>query len=88
MFLFLITGKKSPVTKDFERDDFLRIRCPACGWQPSKRDTWLCDPGCGHIWNTFDTRALCPNCLKQWHATSCHRCSRWSPHDAWYQRPE
>jgi hypothetical protein len=30
-----------------------RIRCPLCGWSPSKEDRWACE--CGHLWNTFDT---------------------------------
>jgi hypothetical protein len=39
----------------------LRIRCPACQWQPARYDMWNCNPGgCGHIWNTFDTRGVCP----------------------------
>lgn len=70
---------------DETRDDFSRIRCPECRWQPSKADTWCCDPGCGHVWNTFETRGRCPNCGKQWQYTACHKCEKWSPHEAWYE---
>lgn len=63
-----------------------RIRCPVCAWQPSKGDAWCCTPdGCGHVWNTFETRALCPGCSKQWTRTECLRCHASSPHEAWYE---
>ena len=66
-----------------------RIRCPACGWEPSKADAWCCSPGgCGHVWNTFETRALCPACAKQWTWTECLRCHTASPHEAWYEQDE
>jgi hypothetical protein len=44
----------------------IRIRCPLCGWQPAKTDRWVCSPGCGHLWNTFETRGVCPACAKHW----------------------
>jgi hypothetical protein len=62
-----------------------RIRCPRCEWTPQRTDRWLCDPGCGEMWNTFETRGCCPGCSKQWAATVCLRCREWSPHDAWYE---
>jgi hypothetical protein len=62
-----------------------RIRCPKCNWQPKREDTWVCAPGCGHVWNTFETRGLCPGCSKQWTSTACLRCHEWSPHDDWYE---
>ena len=62
-----------------------RIRCPRCDWTPQKHDRWLCDPGCGQTWNTFETRGSCPGCSKQWATTVCLRCHEWSPHDDWYE---
>lgn len=62
-----------------------RIRCPRCQWQPAPNDTWRCDPGCLHVWNTFETRGVCPACSKQWTQTACLRCHVWSPHDDWYE---
>ena len=59
-----------------------KIRCPLCGWTPRKRDRWLC--ACGHRWNTFDTRGVCPACTHAWRETQCLRCHQWSLHDAWY----
>lgn len=65
-----------------------RIRCPACDWQPQPHDRWCCAPGCGEVWNTFETRGTCPGCLKHWTHTACHRCDTWSPHEAWYEETE
>ena len=84
VFLF-VSSKKHPLP-DLEIDkNFLRIRCPKCQWEPRKHDTWVCSPGCGHWWNTFDTYGLCPGCQKQWRETECLRCSVMSPHDLWYE---
>jgi len=43
------------------------------------------DRGCGHVWNTFDTRGLCPGCSHQWKHTACLSCTRWSLHEDWYE---
>jgi len=59
-----------------------RIRCPLCGWQPTKDDRWACK--CLHVWNTFDTGGVCPSCLYQWKDTQCLKCGRFSPHSQWY----
>jgi hypothetical protein len=69
-----------------DRDDVRRrrIRCPQCHWEPSRHDAWRCSPGCGHVWNTFDTAGRCPGCSTQWTSTACLRCHVWSAHDDWY----
>ena len=59
-----------------------KIRCPKCAWTPGKHDRWMC--ACGHRWNTFDTRGICPACDAAWRDTQCLRCQAWSPHDDWY----
>lgn len=59
-----------------------KIRCPACTWEPRKHDLWSC--ACGHQWNTFDTRGVCPACDAKWRETQCHRCHGWFEHEAWY----
>ncbi|MGE3915020.1 MAG: hypothetical protein AB7F78_04910 [Hyphomicrobiaceae bacterium] len=73
----------------------VRIRCPHCRWQPGRGSTWTCLPighpeyfrdACGHSWNTFDTRGVCPGCKHQWLHTSCLSCGRWALHEAWYER--
>jgi hypothetical protein len=68
--------------RDDEDDRFRRIRCPKCTYQPTKHDRWSCD--CHHVWNTFDTRGVCPACFHVWKQTACPRCHAWSPHDSWY----
>ena len=87
MFLFVI-GKNKPLTWLKPLDVRPRIRCPRCQWEPKKDDRWSCNPGCGHVWNTFDTRGHCPGCGKQWRETACHSCHAWSPHDDWYEQEE
>ena len=71
-----------------------RIRCPHCRWQPRRTSIWTCLPighpeylahGCGHSWNTFDTRGLCPGCSHQWLNTSCLACGQWALHEQWYE---
>lgn len=59
-----------------------RIACPRCRASPKSTDSWQCK--CGHCWNTFDTRGLCPACGYQWTETACPRCGVLSPHADWY----
>jgi hypothetical protein len=58
------------------------IRCPKCRWVPIEEARWPCK--CGHVWNTFQTRGLCPACKYQWEVTQCFGCHEISPHAAWY----
>jgi hypothetical protein len=79
---------------DVELDESAsRIRCPFCEWTPGREARWYCgrcpEPegfldGCGTMWNTFDTRGLCPGCQHQWRWTSCLACHQWSLHEDWY----
>jgi hypothetical protein len=61
-----------------------RIRCPKCVWQPTRHDRWRCR--CMHVWNTFDTRGVCPSCRYAWRETQCLRCHQWSLHVDWYEK--
>ena len=61
-----------------------RIYCPLCTWAPGPHDRWVCAPGCLTVWNTFETRARCPGCAKQWRVTQCLVCRAVSPHEDWY----
>jgi hypothetical protein len=61
------------------------IQCPACGWLPDTSSRWECD--CGFMWNTFDTRALCPACEKHHLVTACPRCHESTAHERWYDGP-
>ncbi len=76
-----------------DENDFARIRCPKCNWQPRASSRWYCadclEPefyleGCGTAWNTFDTRGKCPKCDHIWRWTSCLSCAQWSLHEDWY----
>jgi hypothetical protein len=80
LLAFVITKRDPAVTTR----DGGKIRCPKCAWEPAKPDRWLCEPGCGHVWNTFETRGVCPQCSKQWQDTMCLRCLQRSRHDDWY----
>lgn len=62
----------------------MKIHCPLCAYRPHAGDRWICSPGCDTVWNTFETRALCPGCQKQWRVTACPACDITSPHDDWY----
>jgi hypothetical protein len=92
-------GASSPIGVPDADDDAgrrpgrARIRCPLCGWQPTAVSQWACVsegtpepffPGCGTIWNTFETGGRCPGCAHQWTWTSCLRCQGWSLHEDWY----
>lgn len=63
-----------------------RIRCPKCAWQPKKSDRWFCSKCNRGVWNTFDTRGVCPVCKYEWKWTACLSCSQWSLHDDWYEK--
>jgi hypothetical protein len=58
------------------------IRCPKCRWVPVREARWSCK--CGHRWNTFDTRGICPSCQYQWEITLCPGCHGSSLHADWY----
>ena len=75
--------KKAAGEKGGAKGGHQKIRCPQCGWTPGAGDRWGCE--CGHVWNTFDTRGLCPQCGKQWTVTQCLSCQVFSPHEAWYE---
>ncbi len=71
-----------------------RIRCPHCRWQPRRSHLWTCieagtpeflAQGCGTSWHTFDTKGRCPGCQYQWRNTMCLACTKWAPHDDWYE---
>jgi hypothetical protein len=64
----------------------LKIECPKCGWEPNGYAYWGCT--CGHLWNTFETKAKCPACSVQWQDTSCPGCGHSSKHELWYTSSE
>jgi hypothetical protein len=83
VFAFVIGKRNTTILEKLGLDrGGLGIRCPVCSWRPQKHDTWMCNPGCGHVWNTFETRGCCPECSKQWYQTACLRCGEWSLHES------
>lgn len=91
----LTTDEQADVLDESEEDDAGRgrVRCPLCGWRPASSSRWYCADcgppeffygGCGSVWNTFDTRGVCPGCNHRWRWTSCLYCAGWSPHEDWY----
>lgn len=56
--------------------------CPTCQIPPLLGAKWKCDL-CGQLFDTFETRAACPSCAKQFPMTMCgdcgtgHRMSEW-----------
>ena len=99
--LFKKADAPGQITRDLTRpaddEQFSRIRCPRCQWQPDASSRWLCWSGdgpeppfeaCGTSWNTFATRGRCPGCAHQWQWTSCLRCDEWSLHEDWYDHQD
>jgi hypothetical protein len=43
--------------------------------------------GCGHVWNTFTTKGVCPKCSFAWEITACLSCKQYSLHKNWYHYP-
>ena len=67
------------------------IFCPLCRWRPKADSRWSCSRtlgGCGNLWNTFDTRGVCPECNWHWIITACHACKQYSQHEDWYHEPD
>ena len=62
----------------------IEIHCPLCSWKPTPASRWQCRPGCGHVWNTFDTGGICPACGHAWKTTACLSCPGVPPHPDWY----
>jgi Zn-dependent protease len=56
--------------------------CPSCKTAPPMGSFWKCTR-CGKPFDTFQTRALCPNCAAQFAATKCLDCGGLHPMSAW-----
>lgn len=81
--------------KEKKENDFRRIRCPHCRWQPIKSSRWWCADcdhpeyfydACGSLFNTFETGGVCPVCRHRWRWTSCLQCHGWALHEDWYAK--
>ena len=67
----------------YKKKEDLIIQCPSCEWKPDGGKHWGCS--CGHVWNTFKTKAKCPKCDMQWKDTRCPACRSSTPHSDWYK---
>jgi Zn-dependent protease len=56
--------------------------CPACKTAPPCGDYWRCGQ-CGQPFDTFASRAVCPNCRTQFPSTQCLDCGRANPLNDW-----
>ena len=61
------------------RDGFA---CPACESKPLLGAYWKC-AGCGGVFDTFATRAVCPYCSRPYAETICGDCHTLSPMSQW-----
>jgi Zn-dependent protease len=56
--------------------------CPACRQAPPGGPMWRCD-GCGHGFDPFSTRAICPHCRTRQPTTVCAYCGAAHPVEQW-----
>lgn len=56
--------------------------CPRCHAEPPMGLFWQCDR-CKRVFDTFETRAVCPNCAKEFPTTMCGKCKAASPMKDW-----
>src|SRR3989475_2043921 len=56
--------------------------CPACNQPPAIGPFWRCDK-CLKPFDTFETRAVCPNCGAQFDLTRCMDCGALRPMSQW-----
>jgi uncharacterized Zn-finger protein len=57
------------------------VACPACGTAPPAAPIWKCP--CGAEFDTFATRATCPQCGRRFETTGCPHCGRHFPIEQW-----
>jgi Zn-dependent protease len=58
------------------------FRCPKCENSPPAGYLWKCNH-CGQAFDTFTTRAICPNCGTNFPETTCMDCGQASPMTEW-----
>ncbi|HMF34980.1 MAG TPA: hypothetical protein VKK79_26395 [Candidatus Lokiarchaeia archaeon] len=74
----------------YKHEDGRRARCPHCHVNPPVGPHWQCGdlngPGCGHMFDTFLTRAMCPRCGRKFPLTQCLHCGQWAPIADYYEK--
>jgi hypothetical protein len=61
------------------------FRCPGCDEAPPVGSLWKCKE-CGKAFDTFESRARCPNCSTFHSETECPNCNAWNPMKEWEER--
>jgi Zn-dependent protease len=61
--------------------------CPKCGAHPIQGQHWVCD-SCRMRFDTFETLAECPKCLKRFPETACLECGGKHSIIDWFPRRE
>jgi Zn-dependent protease len=56
--------------------------CPSCRTAPPLGAVWKCAK-CQQLFDTFASRAVCPNCAAQYPVTTCGDCRRQAPMSEW-----
>jgi Zn-dependent protease len=56
--------------------------CPSCKASPPVGSFWVCAQ-CRKPFDTFQTRAVCPNCAAQFSVTACMDCGKANPMSQW-----
>lgn len=56
--------------------------CPSCKAAPPIGDVWGCG-NCGHRFDTFQSKGVCPACGAQFPATRCMECGKAHPMSEW-----
>jgi Zn-dependent protease len=59
------------------------VACPNCHAAPPMGPIWRCNE-CGEIFDTFETRAVCPSCGAQHPITMCIDCRQVAPIGDWF----
>jgi hypothetical protein len=60
----------------------IEFACPACKTAPPIGEFWKCGK-CGKDFDTFQTRAVCPQCATQFPVTKCMDCGETRPISEW-----
>jgi hypothetical protein len=60
--------------------------CPQCQWEHDGEQNWKCS-SCQVWFDTFETRAKCPECGTSFPDTRCPNCDVSTPHPRWYWCP-
>jgi hypothetical protein len=56
--------------------------CPSCRTAPPMGAYWKCG-ACGQAFDTFETRAICPNCATRFDLTRCLDCGEQHSMNEW-----